>query len=489
MKVDLVVVNGKLVTPEGIIRAGIAIENGKIVSIARDSNLPSADKTIDAKGNFVMPGVVDPHCHSGSERPYEEDIKFESPSAAAGGITTWGTMVRPTRMGPLEAHKERPTAEDVVSYKEVFDLAKSILEKYAMVDYVFNFTIMTDQHAYEIPYYAKEFGVTSYKFYLHYTPAFFKLYDHAQYVGHVVPLDDGTIFLGFEQISKLGYPGIAFCHCESAELIRVMTDRIKKEGRDDLAAWEETRPPLAEVEHIRKAAYLAKITNCPLYIVHVTSEDGLNEVQRCRAEGPKITAEVSPHHLTFTKYDEKGALLKYIPPVRDKRHVQALWQGLRTGLIDCVGSDHVAVIKEVREKCLKLGAKTPLSLAKAGSPSVETMLPIMLNGVNEGKISFERLVEVCCRNPAMKALGLYPKKGTFCVGSDADLVVVDMNKKVKVTSDILHSSSGFTAFEGMELKGWPTLTMLRGNVIMKDGDVVAKPGIGKYIYRKVRPPA
>jgi dihydropyrimidinase len=260
-------------------------------------------------------------------------------------------------------------------------------------------------------------------------------------------------------------------------IINVFKQRLIQAGRVDLAAWTESRPEFNEDDATHKVCVYAKQTGCRLYVVHLDTAVSLQRVIQARQEGAKVYAEACPHYLTLSKDDSFGVLGKVNPPLRDKERMAMLWKSLAEGHIDCVGTDHVA-----GKTSEKIG-KGDIWSALLGFPGVETMLPVMLSeGVNKGRISLERVVEVCSYNTA-RIFNLYPRKGTIAIGSDADLAIVDLHKKVKVSPDILHSTSDYTLYDGWTLEGWPTSTMVRGKVVMQDGNVAAKPGTGVYLPR------
>ena len=450
--IDLSIKNCKIVSPSGIISGGVAIEGGKIVAVVKENNLPKADKVIDAGGNYLIPGVVDPHSHLSAKktndmkREYGETIKTETASAAAGGVTTLFSTT---------------------TWFSIEETAK-IIDQNSMIDMAFHKGVRNDQHLKEIPK-SVNLGVTSFKSLLIGYPKY-----------GVFPVDDGLIYAALKAVRDLGYPAIELVHCENLPIINRIQKRLIEEGRTDFLAWYDSRPSFCEEEAMRRVMFLAETLNAPLYIPHMTIKEGVRLVAEQKAKGLTVIAESCPHHLTLTKHEKKGWLAKVTPPLRDKEDIDALWKGIRDGIIECVGSDHVPLT--VKDK--KLGTDI-WDIHGAGFPGTETLLPIMLSeGVNKGRISFERLVEVCCHNPA-KVFGIFPKKGVIQVGSDADLVIVDLNKEVKVTPEILHSASDFTIYEGWRLKGWPIMTIFRGNVVMEDGDVVDKPRFGKYLHRKL----
>ncbi len=293
--------------------------------------------------------------------------------------------------------------------------------------------------------------------------------------------DDGTIYLAMEKAAEIGPPGLICIHPENYQIVRIFEERLKRAGRTDMAAWDERSPHFCEAGHIRTYAYYAGVTGCPLYIVHTTTREGINEIQKARAEGVKIYSQTGHHYLTLS-HD----VWKINVPLRDEESMKYLWESLRAGIVDCIGSDHVDWGMS-REQMDKGNVWETIS----GFPSrVESLLPVMLTeGVNKGRITLERLVEICCENPA-RAFGIYPKKGTITVGSDADLVIVDLQRTIKVSRDMIHSSPGWSLWEGMELKGWPVMTVLRGNIVMERAEgerrakiMMDKP-IGRYIPRK-----
>lgn len=457
---DISIKNCKIVFPTGIISgAGVGIDGEKIVTVVKEPNLPKADKVIDAKGNYLIPGVIEPHSHLahiprgkakvGWEVAYGQEIKSETGSAAAGGVTTFFTK--------LPGQGLKMPFEDV----------ERVVGQNAMTDMAFHVGIGTDQHLQEIPKYA-DLGITSYKFHM---------VEHPKW--GVTAADDGLIYLGLRSIRDLGYPALPLFHCENLDIIRRLKEKLMKEGRTDLIAWTDSRPNFCEAEAMKRVMYFAEVLNAPLYIVHMSIREGVELVAEQKAKGLGVIAETCPHYLTLTKYEKKGVLVKVNPPLREKEDIEALWMGIRNGVINCIGSDHV--VNTIKYQ-LELGLWDDHNAGFAGT---ETMLPVMLSeGVNKGRISFERLVEVCSYNTA-KAFGIFPKKGAIQIGSDADLTIVDLNKEVTVTPEVLHSASDYTIYDGWKFRGWPVATILRGNIVMENGDLVGKPGCGKYLPRKL----
>lgn len=277
-----------------------------------------------------------------------------------------------------------------------------MLEQWAYTDVGFHGMIFSEKNIEEIPVVA-EMGVRSFKFFLP--------YKGPEAVPPAIGIDDGIVYKGFEEIAKLDPPGLALFHAENIEIFFQLKNEFLKEGRD--VDWHDTRPNFVEVESIRKMAFYAKETGCPIYVVHMSVREGTAEVLKARAQGVNITAETCPQYLTLTKHSHR-ILGKVNPPLRDTLDNDALWEGLRTGVIECLGSDHAPCATK---------HKTEFWSAVVGFAGVQTLLPVMLSeGVNKGRISLERLVEVACYNNARK-FGLLPRKGILQIGSDADLVL------------------------------------------------------------------
>ena len=480
-QVDVLLKNGKIVTQGKIVEGFVAVNKEKIVAVGEGEVAPEARKVIDLRGRVLIPGVVDPEVHFGSHRWVGDEFDSETRGAAAYGITTWGFMQPSPNMGqPYKAEKEE---DEVVSYSEAFNLFKELGESRSMVDFFLTPKILKDEHALEIPRLARDFGITSFKYQLHLmnperTATFWPNRKSQGYFGY----DDGTIYLGLEAVAKLGPPGIVCMHCENWEIARLFEERLIKAGRKEYRVWNERSPHFCEAGHVRTYAYYARIAKCPLYIQHTTTPETIEEITRARAEGGTVYAQTGPHYLSLTE-----DAWRINVPLRSAEAIEVLWQALADGRIDAVGSDHTNANKSRKE----MEVAGDIWATKTGFPSRgEAALPVMLNdGVNRGRISLQRLVEVCCENPA-RIFGIYPKKGVIAPGSDADLVAVDLNRKVTVSNEMIHSSAGWTLWEGREMKGWPVMTMLRGEVIAEwaDGgrrpEIVSKP-FGRYLPRSL----
>ena len=478
--VDLLVKNARIVTPNGVMDGGVAVDEGKIVAVTSDTTLLDSSKVIDAAGLLLLPGLVDPECHMGATRPIMEDMISETRAAGAAGVTTWGLMqTSPTIKRPV---KDIQGPDDVPSFKEVLPEGIRIGEQNSLIDFYFTPILQTNSQAEEIPDYASQFGVTTYKYYLHQ-----KNPKHSKYwpmkVGFV-SYDDRAIYLGMENAAKLAPRGRVCMHCENWEIASIFEDRLIAANSERTAAtWDDKSPHFCEAHHVRSYAYLGKVTGCPIYIQHTTTQETIDEIRRARAEGIKIMAQTGHHYLSISKHD--GWRINV--PLRDPETIARLWIALAKGDIDCVGTDHIA--HGPREQ---LEVKDDAWSVKGGfSSRVEALFPVMMDeGVNKGRITIERLVQVCCENTA-KAFGLYPKKGVIAIGADADLLLVDPKRVIRVSSEMLHTCTGWSIYEGREFQGWPTIVISRGEIIAerpKDkarAEIIGKSGRGKYLRREV----
>ena len=453
MEADTVIRDATIVTHDRTFRGSVAIRNGKISAIAENSDsLPHSDNVVDGSGKHLIPGLVDAHMHLNL---YERNSKTESEASAAGGVTTIIHLL-------LAPDGLVPAAEKFV--KEY--------EKAGVVDLNMTAAIFSEDDVAAIPDVVK-FGMPAVKFLLPYRGG--------ESLEGLPGIDDGILYLGLKKIGELaakGYKVFARVHTENIEIFERRKHEFLKLKNQNFQ-WSDVRDKICELDSLAHCIQLAKLTNCPLYVVHMTVGEGPEMIAKARGEGIKITAETCPQYLVLTKNEAYGRMLgKVNPPLREKWDNERLWEGLANGSVSVVGSDH-APCKSVHKK--------EFWSAHPGMSAVETMLPVMLSeGVNKGRLSFERVVETCCYNPA-KIYGLAPRKGCISVGSDADLVLVDLKKKVKVKNENLHSDVDYCVFEGWEMTGWPVATWLRGEMIMKDNQILAKPGYGRWIASDVAP--
>ena len=457
---DLVIRGGDIVVPEGVRPGDIGIRDGKIAAIAAPGTLADGTRTIDATGLHVFPGIIDPHVHLQTfQSGFDVNVKTETRMAAIGGCTT---------MIPTLLNREDAS----VSFLDYYPFAREAVDKHSIIDAGFSAVIGTDKQIEELPAMAYDLGITSYKFYMAYTQ------DEASVFG-ILAVDDAQFLAGLEQVRDIGKPAIAMVHAENMSIIHNLKAKYIAAGRDDLKAWTDARPDIAEEEATRRAIWYAKETGGTLYIVHMTIGRGVDWVRKAKAEGINVIAETCPHYLVLTKYDNDkvGSLAKVNPPLRDAESQELLWEGLRDGTVSCVGSDHSTVLSKADKEGDSIWDAVP------GFPGMGMLLPIMLSeGYHKGRLSLEDVARILCYQNAV-VWGLYPRKGVIQVGADGDFAIVDLEKERVVTPEYMQSAAGWGLYDGWNLKGWPTTTIVRGSVVMEDGEVVGDPSFGEYIPR------
>ena len=447
MELDLMIKNGFLVIPEaGVTKATMGIKEGRIVGIFEDVSNFRAREVIDARGKYILPGVIQPHAHLGRVEGLE-DYATETCSAAIGGVTT-----------VIDFHKEKG------DYDEGFLKVKNMASQRAYIDFSFHFYVMSDVHLENLPRYVEEFGISSFKFQM------------ASKGEGVFGLNDGLMYAAFLKLREL--KGTVACiHAENYEMNAYNTEKLQRQGRDDLKAWSEARPSYSEAESIHRALYFSEVTQCPLYIVHMTTQEGLRLIREHRKKGlSTVYVETCPQYLTHHMNDNLGRIGKFTPPLRTEADNEALWHGLINGDIDTIGMDQITRKVDPEEISIWKRSNTPREAV--------TALPVLISeGHLKRGLSMERIAKVTSYNAA-HIFNLYPKKGTLSIGSDADLVVVDIDLEKKVSKEVIKSLSNFSVYEGRTLKGWPVLTLCRGKVIMRDGEIVGDRGWGVFVERQ-----
>lgn len=433
MQADLAVRNARIVRHDGEFHGGLAVKDEQVVAIGAEEALPQAKREIDAKGLVLMPGVIDPHCHLGVKYPYPEDMRTETAAAASGGVTTVLLYIRNLKPSYLPFYEERKAAG----------------EQNALIDFGFHFGIQREEHISEIPEVVAKTGVRSFKCYFGYEP------DNP--IG-IVPATDGWVYAAMRILSKI--PGAVInIHCENTQIATWLKNEMKATGRQDLGAYTESRPSFCEVETIRRMLFLAERTGCPLHLVHTSVGMGPVLAAEAQSRGVDVTVETCPHYLTRTCYDpDLDMKAKISPPLRDRDDLEGLWRGVKNGSVYSLGTDHVPFFPKKGED---LWNEFP------GVVSFPWELALLLNfGIHQRGISLSRLVELNSYHPARR-FGLWPKKGTLQIGSDADFILVDLDEERTVQ----HTGKGTCIYEGWKLKGWPVLTVSRGAVVYENGKV------------------
>lgn len=444
---DLLLADGLIVYPgRGCERGSVGVRDGRIAAILAPDETARAKRVIKCEGRWIMPGVIDAHVHFGFGVP-DQDFVTESRFAALGGTTTVLSFYR---------------SKDMLQ-KFPDELARS--EKQSFVDYGYHFGLTEHAHVGMLAEGLKRHGVSSYKLYLMYKGSFGLSKGFTE-------IDDGLLFAAMEQVAKL--PGaVLSVHCENTEVIPHLREKVMHAGLEGLPAWDAQSPDFLEAENVHRACYFGGITGCPINIVHLSSAEALNEVRRHLVVPgrPAIHVETCPHYLHFTRESACGELAKVNPPVRVKKDQDAMWQGILDGVVDTIGSDHVA-----RKRETKAGG---IWKATAGFPGTGMILPVLLHqGHKLRGIGPEVLAAVSSRNVAR--LYNLKGKGDIVVGYDADFAIVDPSLTRVVDPKAMESYSDYSPYEGESLTGWPVATVLRGKVIMEDGRLAGEAGQGKY---------
>jgi allantoinase len=458
MTVDLIITDGMVVTPDGSFRASIAVDDGKIVSIGTASQSPKAEKTIEASGLLVLPGAIDPHVHfrdPGFE--YKEDFHSGTLAAAFGGVTT--IMDMPNTLPPVIDVQAFRKKKSVVSQKSMVDfcllagVGPSTVENVgplANAGAVYFKTLMGG--------YEPEKNTTE---------------------RDMMTFDEGGLLTVFTAVAKTGR--VISIHAESQELWRYFLDKMKRQGRNDVAAYAQSRPNIVESAAVSRAILIANQAKCRLHIVHTSAKESVELVMQARAKGQSVTFETCPHYLFFTSRDlaPMGPTGLMNPPVRSEVDKKALWEGVQNSEFDIVGTDHAPHADSEKRRGLKSVWETA-----PGIVGVETFLPLMMTEALRGRITLQQVVSLTSQNAA-KLFGIYPRKGAIAIGSDADLVIVDPKREKRISKKDLHSKSKSTPFIGWEVKGIPVITLVRGQVVVDHGEVMAKPGLGMFVSPSV----
>ena len=451
---DLIIKNGMVVTATESYRADIGVDGGTIALIGRDL---SGEEVIDAAGMLVLPGGVDPHTHM--ELPFmgsisADDFRTGTIAAACGGTTT---IIDFAIQGAGQ------------TLRQALDIWLKKAEGKACIDYGMHVAIgaMDDERIAEMGDMVG-LGVPSFKVFMAYKGSFM--------------VDDETLFRALLRAKEIG--GLIAVHAENGDILHYLINKHVAEGKREPIWHARSHPPEAEAEATHRAVVMAGMTGAPLYVVHMTAGDALEALKAGRAKGFKVFGETCPQYLMFSveKYAEPGFEgAKYVmsPPLREKGDAEALWKGLAGGDLQAVGTDHCP-FNFVGQKDM---GKDDFSKIPNGMPSVETRLPLLYHfGVNQGRFSVNRFVELVATGPA-RLFGLLPRKGTISVGADADLVLWDPNKEHRLTRESLHMNVDYSPYEDVTVRGYPALTLQRGKVIVRNNQFVGEVGAGQFLKR------
>ncbi len=437
---DLLLAGGTVVTGEGIRRADVGVQGETIAAVEPDLPPEAAREVIDVTGKYVFPGVIDAHVHP----VYVDSVEDCSRVAAYGGTTTLLHFAY-ARTGDSLLQKVEEMLEDGMAHSLLdFGLHGGMFE--------------ASKQLQDVPK-VFEMGIRTFKFFM-------------PYIKQGWTTDDYHLIKGMDILAGLG--GMAMVHAENGGAIDYMEDKYLTGPDASAKYFNVTRPAAMEEEAVFRAIRMAEVMECPLYIAHNTTVRAMRHIREAREAGMPVYAETCPQYLTLTKdiIEERGALAKIGPPIRTAEDRAGLWDALARDTIQVVATDHAPKFKDLDGDFLE---------QPFGSPQIETLLPLVYDGgVNTGRISVVRLVQVLCENPA-RIFGLYPKKGTIASGSDADLVVFDPTREFTIRADNQHSNVGYTLYEGRSVLGWPEMSFQRGRRVLWEGEIVAEPGRGRFL--------
>ncbi|MBE7681715.1 dihydropyrimidinase [Paenibacillus sp. P13VS] len=450
--------NGVLVTAADTFEADILIENGKITQIGMGMVADDRTEIVDASGCYVIPGGIDPHTHL--DMPFggtvtADDFATGTAAAAFGGTTTI--------LDFCLTQKGKPLTE---SLKEWHAKAKGK----AAIDYGFHLMIgeMNDQVLEELPQVIEEEGVSSFKVFMAYKNQF--------------QADDGILYQTLQKAKEYG--ALVMVHAENGDVIDLLVQQALAEGRTEPIHHALTRPSILEGEATGRAARLAALADSQLYVVHVTCAEAVEQIARMRDMGYRIWGETCPQYLTLDQSimdqpDFEGAKYVWSPPLREASHQEVLWNALKSGQLQTIGSDHCSF----NFKGQKDLGKNDFSKIPNGGPVIEDRLSILYSeGVAKGRISLNQWVDLCSTR-ASKLFGMFPQKGTLAVGTDADIVIFDPSISREISASTHHMNVDYSAFEGMQVQGCPVTVLCRGEYVIKDRQFAGAAGSGQYVKR------
>jgi len=452
---DLLVRNGTVVTARGSFALDVGVAGDTVAGLYAPGTAPAAAREMDAAGLLVLPGIIDTHVHCRApESPEREDFASATQAAAAGGVTTMCEM-------PMS----RPSAHNAA----VVRARRELGEREGYVD--FALWGAGGAPAEDVRAMAEE-GVCAFKVFLHAAPA-----GREESFQGLCVTDNYNLYLALENIRQTG----RYCavHAEDNDLIRVLTDQLRAAGRGDPFAHGESRPPFVENVAVSKLLLLAEAMNAPLYLPHTSTAVAVALVREAKARGVDVVLETCPHYLF---YDESvmarvGPYGRINPPIRPQAEVDALWDALRDGTVDVLGSDHAPYRVDEKEPYWQ-----NIWGAQCGHPGLETLGPALLSAALEGRLPMERAVEVLAEGAA-RAFGFYPRKGTIIPGGDADLVLFDPRAEWRVDPSQMFTKAraNVRLFAGETLRGIIVQTLVRGAVVYDRGRIVGRPGHGRFV--------
>ena len=447
MIVDSILNNAKAYINGQIVDCSIAIEEGKIFKIGKETQMPSADEKTNLKSHLVLPGLIDEHVHLRDEgKAYKEDFHTGTAAAAAGGFTT-----------VLDMPNNEPVTMNVDALRNRMALA----QRRILVNVGF-YSEFPKKLA-EVQDIVSEGAVG------------FKLFMGSQ-IGGLNIDDDEELQDAFKEVAPLGVP--VAIHAEDKALLAANENKLKQAKKVSVSAFQKAHSEAVEAKAIDRLLKISQLNRVRLHFCHVSTKDGLNAIEDAKKTGGKVTCEVTPNHLLLSTADLErvGQMLIMAPPVRSKDQVEALWKGLEAGWIDSLGSDHAPHTLEEK-------AASSVWDVKVGVPGLETTLPLILTEVRKNRLSLNQALSLLAEKPA-EIFGL-SDCGHLERGKNADLTVVDFNRKFKIDASKFKSKAKFSPFDKWEVQGKPEKTFVGGSLVFDNGEIVAKAGSGSLVRRDI----
>ena len=444
---DLILTGGKVVSPDAVIEASVAIKDGKILSIGAADAMPPAKETVDVSGMHVLPGAIDVHVHFRDPGyPQKEDFASGTAAAAFGGVTTVFDM---------------PNTIPTVGTAEALAAKHKIASEKAHVDYGLYAVLGEDTIENVSALIAG--GVIGFKLYMGNT------------FGKIASPSTGAMLEAFEVVAPTGKR--ISLHAETNSIMERRETRLRAAGRTDPLAHLASRPAVVAIEAVSRAAILAEWTGARIHILHISSADELRPLREAKARGVDITGETCPHYLMLSAddYARFAGVIRVNPPVREARNQEPLWAALADGTVDIIATDHAPHSREEK-------TRNDMFDVDCGFPGVETQMPLMLTEVNAGRMTIMDYVALSAAKPA-KIFGLYPRKGVIAPGAEADVAVIDLKREMTLDDAKLQSRAKTTPFHGRKVKGVPVHTLVRGRFVMRDRTLIeGTRGHGRSVH-------
>jgi dihydroorotase len=444
---DLILTGGKVVSPDAVIDAAVAIKDGKIVAVGAADAMPPAKETLDLSGMHLLPGAIDVHVHFRDPGyPQKEDFASGTAAAAFGGVTTIFDM---------------PNTIPTVGTPEALAAKHKMASEKAHVDYGL-YAVLGEDTIANVPALIKT-GVIGFKLYMGNT------------FGKIASPSTGAMLEAFEVVAPTGKR--ISLHAETNSIMERREMRLRAAGRTDPLAHLASRPAVVAIEAVSRAAILAEWTGARIHILHISSADELRPLRDAKARGVDITGETCPHYLMLSAddYAKNAGVIRVNPPVREKCNQEPLWAALADGTVDIIATDHAPHSPEEK-------TRNDMFDVDCGFPGVESQMPLMLTAVNAGRMTVMDYVALSSAKPA-KIWGLYPRKGVIAPGAEADIAVVDLKREMTLDDANLQSRAKITPWHGRRVKGLPLHTLVRGRFVMRDRTLVdGTRGHGRSVH-------